>query len=74
MKPKEIKEVCDIISIVANAIATDTIAEAQDYMLERFDDPNDPIFQHAFNVMDIINNKQQSEGCEVLLHTEIYYG
>ena len=77
MKPKEQKYVCDIISIVANAVATGTIPEAQDYMLEKFDDINCPIFQHAFSVLDMIQNKQQqSEDNSSLtfIHTELYYG
>ena len=40
MKPTEKKFVCDLISLVANAIATGTIPEAQDYILEKYDDPN----------------------------------
>ena len=71
MRPREIKEVCDLISLVAQAISTNTIEEAEDYLLEKYDDPNDPIFQHVFNVLDEV--KQQSES-NVTIHAEFYYG
>lgn len=58
MKPKEVKEVCDLISLVANAIASGTIPEAQDYMLEKYDDPDDEIVSHAFQVLTKINKRQ----------------
>jgi hypothetical protein len=59
MKPKETKHVCDLISLVANAIASGTIPEAQDYMLEKYDDPDDEVVSHAFQVLTQIQNKQQ---------------
>lgn len=58
MKPKETKEVCDLISLVANAIASGTIPEAQDYMLEKYDDPDDKVVSHAFQVLTKINKQQ----------------
>ena len=59
MKPKEVKEVCDLISLVANAVSTGTIPEAQDYMLEKYDDPSDEVVSHAFQVLTQIQNKQK---------------
>ena len=58
MTPREVKEVCNIISLVANAIASGTIPEAQDYILERYDDPSDEVVNHAFQVLTQINKKQ----------------
>lgn len=59
MKPKEVKKVCDLINIVANAVATGTIPEAQDYILEKYDDPSDEVVNHTFQVLTQIQNKQQ---------------
>lgn len=58
MKPKEVKEVCDLISLVANAIASGTIPEAQDYMLEKYDDPDNEVVSHSFQVLTKINKRQ----------------
>ena len=58
MKPKETKEVCDLISLVANAIASGTIPETQDYMLEKYDDPSNEVVSHAFQVLTEINKRQ----------------
>lgn len=61
MKSKETKEVCDLISLVANAIATGTIPEAQDYMLEKYDDPSNEIVNHAYQVLTNISKKEFDE-------------
>ena len=75
MKLQELKECCDLISLVAQAVFTNTIEEAEDYLLEKYDDPNSPLFQHVFNVLDNVKKQQQSEGDTLtFLHTEIYYG
>lgn len=58
MTPRETKKVCNIISLVANAIASGTIPEAQDYILEKYDDPSDEVVSHAFQVLTQINKKQ----------------
>ena len=47
MKASEKKVVCDLISLVANAVATRTIAEAEDYLTERYDDLNEDIIKHV---------------------------
>lgn len=53
LKKKEIK---DLMSLVANAIATNTISEAEDYIVERYQgELDDEFIQHAFAIMD---NKQ----------------
>ena len=57
MKPTEIKQSCDLISLVANAVATDTIPEAIEYLTERFD-VDDPVVYQAYNVLITIQNKQ----------------
>ena len=36
MKPTEKKFVYDLISLVANAVATDTISEAEDYLVDHY--------------------------------------
>lgn len=61
MRPKETKEVCDLISLVANAIATGTISEAQDYMLEKYDDPSNEVVSHAYQVLTNINKREYDE-------------
>ena len=57
MKLKEKKFVCDLISLVANAVATGTIPEAEDYLV---DHPleDDELMNHTLNVLTTINNKQ----------------
>ena len=57
MKQKDKKFVCDLISLVANAVATDTISEAEDYLV---DHPlkDDELMEHVLNVLTAINNKQ----------------
>ena len=58
MRPFEKKLMCDIISTVANAVATDTIPEAEDYLQEKYDDNNAEVIDHALNVLTTIYNKQ----------------
>ena len=58
MRPQEKKLMCDIISTVANAVATDTIPEAEDYLQEKYDDNNAEVIDHALNVLTTIYNKQ----------------
>lgn len=74
MKPKELKECCDLISLVAQAVATNTIEEAEDYLLEKYDDPNNPLFQHVFNVLDSVKQQQSEDDSLTIVHTELYYG
>ena len=62
MKPTEKKFVCDLISLVANAVATDTIAEAEDYLVENYQGSDNELIEHSLNVMSQISNKQQYEG------------
>ena len=57
MKPTERKEVCDLISLVANAVATGTIPEAEDYLVGRYAGVDDPILEHTYNVLSNINKK-----------------
>lgn len=61
MKPVEKKNVCNLISLVANAVATDTIAEAEDYLVDTSDLYDGEIVEHVLNVLTSIKNKQQFE-------------
>lgn len=60
MKPTEKKFVCDLISLVANAVATDTISEAEDYLVENYQGSDNELIEHSLNVMSQIYNKQQT--------------
>ena len=57
MKPKEKEFVCDLISLVADAVATGTIPEAEDYLVGRYAGMDDPILEHTYNVLSNINKK-----------------
>lgn len=59
MKPVERKNVCNLISLVANAVATDTIPEAEDYLVDTSDLYDGEIVEHVLNVLTSIKNKQQ---------------
>ena len=59
MKPREKKFVCDLISLVANAVATDTISEAEDYLVDHYQGEDNDLIEHSFNVLTSIKNKQQ---------------
>ena len=61
MRPFEKKNVCNLISLVANAIATDTISEAEDYLVDQSDLYDDDVIEHTLNVLTSIKNKQQYE-------------
>lgn len=58
MKPVERKNVCNLISLVANAVATDTIAEAEDYLVDQSDLYDDDLIEHSLNVLTSIKNKR----------------
>lgn len=59
MKPTEKKFACDLISLVANAVATGTIPEAEDYLVEKYQGEENEIVEHCLNVMSAIKNKQE---------------
>ena len=61
MKPTERKFVCDLISLVANAVATDTISEAEDYLVDHYQGEDNDLIEHSLNVLTSIKNKQQYE-------------
>lgn len=61
MKPTERKFVCDLISLVANAVATGTIPEAEDYLVDHYQGEDNDLIEHSLNVMSNIKNKQQYE-------------
>lgn len=51
MTHSEVKQTCDLISLVANAVATDTIPEAIQYLTERYDE-NDEIVYHSYTILN----------------------
>ena len=59
MKPTEKKFVCDLISLVANAVATGTIPEAEDYLVDQSDLYDGDLIEHTLNVLTNIKNKQE---------------
>ena len=61
MRPVERKNVCNLISLVANAVATDTISEAEDYLVDTSDLYDSDIIEHTLNVLTAIKNKRQYE-------------
>ena len=58
MKPTEKKFVCDLISLVANAVATDTISEAEDYVVNHYQGEDNDVIEHTLNVLTAVKNKQ----------------
>ena len=58
MKPIEKKFVCDIISLVANAVATGTIPEAEDYLCDHYQGEDNDVIEYTLQVLTNINNKQ----------------
>lgn len=58
MKQTDKKFVCDLISLVANAVATGTIPEAEDYLVEHYQGVQNSLLEHTFNVLSNIYNKQ----------------
>ena len=58
MKQTETKFACDLISLVADAVATGTIPEAQDYLTEKYANDDDELLEHTFNVLTSVYNKQ----------------
>jgi hypothetical protein len=58
MKQSDKKFVCDLISLVANAVATDTISEAEDFVVDRYQGEDSDIIEHTLNVLTAISNKQ----------------
>lgn len=57
MKPTETKFACDLISLVADAIATGTIEEAQDYLIDKYQGIDNPVLEHTFNVLTNASKK-----------------
>ena len=60
MKPTEKKNVCNLISLVANAVATGTIPEAEDYLVDQSDLYDSDLIEHTLNVLTNIKNKQET--------------
>ena len=66
MKQTEKKFVCDLISLVANAVATDTISEAEDYLVDHYQGSDNELIEHSLNVMSTISNKRKQYESEEL--------
>ena len=58
MRPSEKKNVCNLISLVANAVASGTIPEAEDYLVDQSDLYDSDLIEHTLNVLTNIKNKQ----------------
>jgi len=58
MKPSEKKNVCNLISLVANAVASGTIPEAEDYLIDTSDLYDSDLIEHTLNVLTNIQNKR----------------
>ena len=58
MKQTEKKFVCNLISLVADAVATDTISEAEDYVVDHYQGEDNDVIEHTLNVLTAIKNKQ----------------
>lgn len=59
MKPKEKEFVCNLISLVANAVATDTISEAEDYLVDHYQGEDNDLIEHSLNVLTSINKQER---------------
>ena len=59
MKQKDVKLCCDLISLVANAVATGTIPEAEDYLVDHYQGEDSELIEHSLNVLTNIKNKQE---------------
>ena len=57
MKQSDKKFVCDLISLVANAVATDTISEAEDYIVDHYQGEDNDVIEHTLNVLTAVKNK-----------------
>ena len=62
MKATEKKFVCNLISLVANAVATGTIPEAEDYIVNHYQGEDNDLIEHSLNVLTQIKNKQEQYG------------
>ena len=60
MKPSEKKFVCDLISLVANAVATGTIPEAEDYLVDHYQGQDNELIEHSLNILSNVYNKQET--------------
>ena len=58
MKQSDKKFVCGLISLVANAVATDTISEAEDYVVDHYQGEDNDVIEHTLNVLTAVKNKQ----------------
>jgi hypothetical protein len=58
MKPTERKFVCDLISLVANAVATDAISEAEDYLVDHYQSEDNDLIEHSLNVLTNIKTNK----------------
>ena len=59
----EQKLVADLISLVANAVATDTIPEAIEYMVNYY--PEDELTDHTYAVLTKIQQQSKPKGISI---------
>jgi len=58
MTKQEQKFACDLISLVGDAVATGTIPEAEDYLVDHYQGEDSELIEHSLNVLTSIKNKQ----------------
>jgi hypothetical protein len=59
MTKQEQKFACELISLVGDAVATGTIPEAEDYLVEHYQGEDNDLIEHSLNVLSSIKNKQE---------------
>lgn len=57
MTKQEQKFVCDLISLVGDAVATGTIPEAEDYLMNKYAGTDNEVLEHTYDVLSNINKK-----------------
>ena len=57
MTKAETKFVCDLLSLVGNAVATGTIPEAEDYLMSKYAGTDNEVLEHTYDVLSNINKK-----------------
>ena len=57
MTKSEQRFACELISLVGDAVATGTIPEAEDYLIDTSDLYDSDLIEHTLNVLTNIKNK-----------------
>ena len=58
MTKSEQRFACELISLVGDAVATGTIPEAEDYLIDTSDLYDSDLIEHTLNVLTNIKNKR----------------